>query len=161
MGGSIGPEMEICETSGLPIPIVPRFHKRNVHMKRKLRAWRPQTCIALVRGKTPPTCACLQTTPFHGWQYRAENGNMNITSGLLIPMVPHFHRMNVYIKWKLRVWRSQKGIALVGAEAVLTSVGPQTTPFHEGQYKTAMEICETSGQPIPMVPCFDKRNVYI
>ena len=33
-------------------------------------------CIALVHGKTPPTCACLQTTPFHGWQYRAENGNM-------------------------------------------------------------------------------------
>ena len=57
------------------------------------------------------------------------------TSGLLIPMVPRFHRANVYIKWKLRVWRSQKGIALVGEETILTSAGPQTTPFDEGQYR--------------------------
>ena len=25
--------------------------------------------------KNPPTCADLQTSPFHGWQYRAKNGN--------------------------------------------------------------------------------------
>ena len=73
MGGSIGTGMEICETSGLPIPVVPRFHKRNVSIKRKLRVWRTKKFIAL---KAPPSCACLQTTPFHGWQYRAENGNM-------------------------------------------------------------------------------------
>ena len=73
------------------------------------------------------------------------------TLGLLIPMVPHFHRTNVYIKWKLRVWRSQKGIALVGAETVLISAGPQTTPFHEGSIGSGMQICETSGLRIPMV----------
>ena len=44
--------------------------------QRMLRVWRTQKCIALVRGKPPPTCAGLQTTPFHGWLYRAENGNM-------------------------------------------------------------------------------------
>ena len=31
--------------------------------------------------------------------------------------------------------RAQKCIALVGAETVLTSAGPQTTPFHRGQYR--------------------------
>ena len=76
MGGSIGPRMEICDTSGLPIPVVPCLHQRNGYIKRKLRVWRAQKCIVLVGGKTAPTCAGLQTTPFFEWQYRAENGNM-------------------------------------------------------------------------------------
>ena len=57
------------------------------------------------------------------------------SSGLPIPMVPRWHQSNGYIKRELRVWRAQKCIALVGAEAVLTSAGPQTSPFHGGQYR--------------------------
>ena len=52
------------------------FLQGNVYIKRKLRVLRTQKCIALVRGKTPPTCAGLQTTPFQGWQYRIEKGSM-------------------------------------------------------------------------------------
>ena len=52
--------------------------------------------------------------------------------GLLILMVPHLHQSNGYIKRKLRAWRVQKCIALVGADTVLTSAGPQNTPFHVG-----------------------------
>ena len=33
MGGSIGPRMEICGPSGLPIPIVPCFHHSNGYEK--------------------------------------------------------------------------------------------------------------------------------
>ena len=66
MGGSIGPRMEICETLGLPIPMVPCFHKRNVYIKRKLRLWRGEKCIALVGAETALTSAVPQTTPFHG-----------------------------------------------------------------------------------------------
>ena len=76
MGGRIGSRMEICEISGVPIAMVPHFYKRNVYITRKLRVWRTQKCIALVCGKTQPTCAGLQTSPFHGWYYRAENGIM-------------------------------------------------------------------------------------
>ena len=50
-------------------------------------------------------------------------------------MVPRLHQCNGYIKRKLRVWRVQKCIALVGADTVLTSAGPQTTPCHGGQYR--------------------------
>ena len=64
------------ETSGLPIPMAPGFHRSNVYIKGKLRVWRAQKCIAIVCAKTPPTCAGLQITSFHGWQYRAENGIM-------------------------------------------------------------------------------------
>ena len=76
MGGSIGPRREICETSDLTIPMVPRLHQSNVYIKRKLRAWRVQKCIALVGADTVLTTAAPQTTPFHGGQYRAQNGNM-------------------------------------------------------------------------------------
>ena len=51
--------------------------------------------------------------------------------GLLILMVQHLHQSNGYIKKKLRAWRVQKCIALVGADTVLTSAGPQNTAFHE------------------------------
>ena len=47
-GGSIGPRMEICETSALQIPMVPLLHQSNGFMKRKLRAWRVQKRIVLV-----------------------------------------------------------------------------------------------------------------
>ena len=53
-------------------------------------------------------------------------------STLQIHMVPHLHQSNGYIKWKLRAWRVQKCTSLVGADAALTSAGPQTAPFHGG-----------------------------
>ena len=39
------------------------------------------------------------------------------------------------MKRKLRALRIQKYIALVGADTILTSTEPQTTPFHGGQYR--------------------------
>ena len=50
-------------------------------------------------------------------------------------MVPRLHQCNGYIKRKLRAWRVQKCNALVGADIALTSAGPQTTPYHGGQYR--------------------------
>ena len=74
--GSVGPRMEICETSALPIPMVPHLHQSNGFMKRKLQAWRVQKCIALVSADIVLTTAWKQSTPFHGGLYRAQNGNM-------------------------------------------------------------------------------------
>ena len=76
MGGSIGSGKEICKTSGLQIPMVPRLHQSNVYTKRKLQVWRPQKCIGLVSAETVLTSAGPQITTFHGGQYRVENGNM-------------------------------------------------------------------------------------
>ena len=112
MGGSIGPRMEICETSGLPIPMVPRLHQSNGYMKRKLRVWRAHKCIALVGAETVLTSAGPQTTPFHGGHI-GPRIEIFETSGLPIPMVPRLHQRNGYIKRKLRVWRAQKCIALI------------------------------------------------
>ena len=64
--GVIGLRIEICETSALPIPMAPRLHQSNGYIKRKLRAWRVQKCIALVGADTVLTTAWKQSTPFHG-----------------------------------------------------------------------------------------------
>ena len=72
--------------------------------------------------------------------------------GLHIPMVPRLHQSNGYIKRKQRAWRDQKCIAHVGANTVLTSSGPETTLFMGGSIGLRMEICETLGLQIPMVP---------
>ena len=109
-GGCIGPRMEICGTSGLPIPMVPRLHQSNGHMKRKLRAWRVQKYISLVGA---------DTIPVRGRKLLRVMGGGNIGSrkeicealGLPIPMVPRFHQSNGYIKRKLRAWTVQKFIS--------------------------------------------------
>ena len=103
IGGSRGSRIEICDTSGLPIGMVQRFQKRNVHIKRKLRAWRVQKCIALVCRKTPTTCVGLQTIPHFMGGSIGPRMEICVNSDLHIGMVPHFHKRNVYIKSKLRV----------------------------------------------------------
>ena len=50
-------------------------------------------------------------------------------SDLHIPMVSRLHQSNSYMKRKLRAWRVQNCSALVSADTVLTSSGPETTPF--------------------------------
>ena len=122
--------MEICGSLGLPIFMVTRLNQNNGDMKRKLRAWRVQKCIALVSGYTVLTSARAQSTTFYGRKYRAHNeicGN----SGLPILMVQRLHQSNGNIKRKILAWRVQKCITLVGADTVLTSAEPQSTPFHE------------------------------
>ena len=131
MGGRIGSRMEICGTSGLPIPIVPRLHQSNGCMKRKQRAWRVQKCIALVGAGTVLSSAWAQTTLLHGGCIGSRK-EICENSGVPIPMVLHFHKSNGYMKRKLRAWRVQKCISYVGADTVLTSAWPQTTPFHGG-----------------------------
>ena len=120
MGRSIGPRMEICETSALPIPMVSRLQQRNGDIKRKLRAWRVQQCIAQVGADTILTTVWKQIPRFMGGSIGPR---MEIceTSALPIPMVPSLHQSNGYIKRKLRAWRVQNCITLVGSDAVLTS----------------------------------------
>ena len=97
MGGSIEPRIEICETSALSITMVPRLHQSNGYMKRKLRAWRVQKCIALVGADTVLTTVWKQSTQFQGGKYRAQNENIR-NSTLPIPMVPRFTKAMVVYK---------------------------------------------------------------
>ena len=120
--------MKVCENSAVPIPMVPRLCQSNGYIKRKLGSWRVQKCIALVGADTVLTTAWPQTTPFHGG-YRAQKGNMR-KFGPIYPDGTALAPSNGDMKRKLRAWRVRKGIALVGADTVLTSSGPETTLFY-------------------------------
>ena len=50
-------------------------------------------------------------------------------------MVPCLHQGNINIKRKLRVWRDQKYIPLVGAKTPLTCTGRQNTPSEGSRYR--------------------------
>ena len=131
MVGSIGPRMEICETSSLPIPMVPRLQQRNGDIKRKLRAWRVQKCIAQVGADTILTTVWKQIPRFMG---DSIGHRMEIceTSTLPIPMVPRLHQSNGYIKRKPRAWRVQKCIDLVGTSTVLSIAWKQNILLNGG-----------------------------
>ena len=123
--------MEICKILDLPIPMVPRLHQSNGYIKRKLRAWRVQKCIALVGADTVLIPAWPQSIPFHGVWYTAPNGNMRNFG----PTNPHgtaFAPKQWLYQKEAMGMKSSKCIALVGADTVLTTAWPQTTPFHGG-----------------------------
>ena len=69
----IGQAIEIFETSGLPIAMVPCLHQCNVYIVRRLRMWRAQKCNLLVSAKTAPTGTGHQTTPGLAAPYDANN----------------------------------------------------------------------------------------
>ena len=50
-------------------------------------------------------------------------------------MVPCLHQGNIYTKRKLRVWRDQKCIPLVGAITPLNCAGCHNTPSRGRQYR--------------------------
>ena len=72
----MGPRMEICEISGLPIPMVPRLLQSNGYIKRKLQVWTAHKCVVLVGAESVHTNAGPQTTTFFGWPYGGGNGNV-------------------------------------------------------------------------------------
>ena len=55
--------------------------------------------------------------------------------GVTIAMVPCFHQGNIHTKRKLRVWRDQKCIPLVGAKTLLTCAVRQTIPSRLKRYR--------------------------
>ena len=114
--------------------MVPCLHQGNIYTKRKLRVWRDQKCIPLVGAKTILTCAGRQIIPFRGRRYRAKIGKLRKMGGP-IAMVTCLHQGNIHTKQKLRVWRDQKCIPLVGRKTILTCADHQTTPSRGRRYR--------------------------
>ena len=78
-----------------------------------------------------------------------------------IAMVPCLQQGNIYIKRKLRVYRDQKCIPLVGAKTPLACVGRQTTPCKGIGICLRTETCVNWGGAIAMVPYLHQGNIYI
>ena len=77
-----------------------------------------------------------------------------------ISMVPCLHQGNIYIKRKLRVWRDQKCIPLVGAITLLNCAGRHNTPPRGRQYRSRTESLVNWYGPMVMVPCLHQAYIY-
>ena len=131
MGGNIGSKKEICETSGLPIPMVLRLNQSNGYIKRSYGHGELKDVL--------PQSVQIPYLPVRGHKLpRVMGGNIGLRKEMCenlrlpIPMVPCLHQSNGCMKRKLRAWGVQKCISLVGADTVLLSAGSQTTPCHGG-----------------------------
>ena len=80
------------------------------------------------------------------------------TSDLPIRKVRRLHQSNGYIKRKVRAWRVQKCTALVSADTVLTSAGPQTTRFHGEQYRAKNGNMQNFGPTNPHLTMFAPKQ---
>ena len=130
-----------------------------MNTQRKLRAWRDKKCIPLVGAITPVTCQGRQSTPCRGMRFGLRTESCVNWDGPMA-MVPCLHQGNIYNKRKLRAWRDQKCIPLVGAKTTLTCAGHQNTPSRGRQYGPRMESCVNWDGPIAMVPCVHLGNIY-
>ena len=127
--------MESCINCDGPISMVPCLHQGNVYIKRKLRVWRDQKCIPLFGAIIPLACAGPSKYP------RLEGGSIGpstescINCDALFSMVWCLHQGNIYIKRKVRVWRDQKYIPLVGGITPPNCAGRHNTPSRGRQYR--------------------------
>ena len=114
--------------------MVPCLHQGNIYIKRKLRVWGEEKCIPLVRAITSLNCEGRQNTPSRGRQYMPRTESLVNCDGYMA-MVPCLHQGNIYTKMKLRVWRDQKCIPLVGAITPLNCQCHQNTSPRGRQYR--------------------------
>ena len=114
--------------------MVPCLHQGNIYMKKELQVSRDKKCIPLVGAKTSPVWSVkLPRLKGVGIGPRTETcGNWSGPTA----MEPCSHQGNTDMKRKLRVWRDQKCIPLVGAKTSLTCAGRQTTLFQESRYRS-------------------------
>ena len=99
---------------------------------------------------------------------RLEGGSLGPSTESLVNwdgpmvMVLYFHQGNIYTKRKLRVWRDQKCIPLVGAKTRVTCAGRQNTPSRGRQYRgPRMESWVNWHVQMAMVPGLHQGNTYI
>ena len=72
----IRPTMQIFETSGLPIAMIPCLHQNNLYIKRKLSGCRAHKYHSWVGARRVQTSTGLQIIRIHVSPYRANNANL-------------------------------------------------------------------------------------
>ena len=152
------PRTESCLNYNGPIALVPCFHQGNIYTKRKVRAWRYLKYIPLVVAITPFTCAGRQNTPSRGRRFVPRTESC-LNCDRPISFVPCLPQGNIYIKRKLRAWRDQKCIPLIGAITPLTCAGRQNTPSRGSRFWPRTESCLNWDGPIAMLPCLHQGNI--
>ena len=102
-----------------PIAMVPCLHQGNIYTKRKLRVWTDQKCILLVGAITHLPMRVVKIPRFEVGGIGPRTKSCQNWDGP-IALVPCLPQGNINTKRKLRAWRDQKCISLVGAITPLT-----------------------------------------
>ena len=110
------------------------LHQGNIYTKRKLQLWGDQKSISLVGAITPLTCAGVKIPRLEGGSIGPRKESCVNCDGP-IAVVPCLHQGNIYTKRKLRVWRDQKCIPLVGGKTILTCADRQNTQSRLMRYR--------------------------
>ena len=146
MSGSRGPRMEICETSVVPIPMVPCLHQSSSYIKRKLRVWRAPKMYCPSR--------CRNST----YQCRAANWKYAKVRAYLLTWYGISTR-EMFISKGSYGYGKPKNVLLEFVEKPHLPVRVSKLPrFMGGSIVPRMEICETSGLSISMVPGLHQTN---
>ena len=75
-------------------------------------------------------------------------------------MVPCLHQVNIYTKRKLRVWRDQKCIPLVGEITPFNVRVVKVPRLEGGSIGPRTESRVNWDGPMAMVPCLHQGNIY-
>ena len=75
-------------------------------------------------------------------------------------MVLCLHQVNIYTKRKLRVWRDQKCIPLVGTITPLNVRSVKIPRLEGGSIATRTESRVNWDGPMAIVPCLHQGNIY-
>ena len=129
----IGPRTEACINWGGPIAMVPCLHQGIIYFKRMIRVWSDQKCMRLVGARIPLTCADRKQSHLKGGGM-GSRWETCVNWGGPIVMVPCLHQGNIYTKRKLRVWRDQKCVPLLGRKTAPTCAGRQTRRSQGSQH---------------------------
>ena len=121
-GDGIGPRTESCVICDGPIAMAPCLRQGNIYTKRKLQVWREQICFQHVGAIPHLPVLAVKIPRLEGGGIGPSTESCVIWDGP-IAVVPCLHQENIYTKMKLRVWRDQKYIPLVGAKTILTCAG--------------------------------------
>ena len=158
----IGPTVQICVNSVLPIAMVTCLNQWNVYIKRKLRVCTAKkNAIFVSLQKTPPRSTGLQRTQFHAAPYRADSTNLREFGAT-------YRHCTVFAPKECLYQKEAKGkqppiiVILVSVQKAHFAVRTYKEPcFMQRRIGSTVQNCENSGIAIAMVPCLHQWNVYI
>ena len=132
-GVGTGPRKETCVNWDEPINMVPCLHQGNIFIERRLQVWRDGNIFPNSVQKPLSLVRAVKLSRLKGLGIRSRTETCANLGGP-IAMVPCLHHSNIYITMKIRVWRDQKCIPLVGVKIPLNCAGRQTTPSQGSRY---------------------------
>ena len=129
----IGPTVQTCLKSGLPLTMIPWLHQCILWSKWSYGNGEQKNVIL---DSVQKAHFAVRVSKISGFMQRRIRPTVYISwnLGLILTMLPWLHQCILYIKRKLREWGTQKCNPWFGTKSPLRSTGLQNTRFHSAPY---------------------------